>query len=334
MRTKMLWSVGMIAVAMVLGFYGCSEVTGPRTQLSATGATNAVSVVSQDLAQLAVAGETGEATKGVFSVGWKKFVGPDITQQGTIGEAYAVVRPDTSSTSIHPAGIDIGTVTLSYSGGSVELTKHTGRDSSVLYETFGKGMRLEEGIPVNIPFVANSMYTFNVSGSAGFSAGTFSVTAPVSLLAIVGHADRDTVSRSADLTIQWQGGSATDSVLVRIVPHLRPSQVAERGMEGGFDSLSHHGGMGEPHCRRDGHFAVGGPLEGLGPEFARGIIVTVPNTGSYTVTSSDLQALLGGTEASEIMVGVTQVVRQEVSHDSGVITVLLRNGDRIVLYAR
>jgi hypothetical protein len=331
---KVLCVGGVIAGAVALGVYGCADVTGPRAQLAAAGLTNAVSVVSQDLSQLAIAGETGQATKGVFSIGWRKFVGPDITQQGTVGEAYAVVKPETSSVSIHPAGMDIGTVTLNYSGGSVELTKHVWRDSSVLYETFGKGMRLEGGIPVNIPFVANGTYVFNVSGSTGFSAGTFSVTAPPSLLAIVGHADRDTVSRTADLTVQWQGGSSTDSVLLRIVPHLRPAQVAERGMRGGFDSLASHGEMGEHGCRREGHFAMGGPLEGLGSEFAKGIVVTVPNTGSYTVASAEIQALLSGTDASELMVGVTQVVKQEVSHDSGVISVLLRNGDRIVLYAK
>jgi hypothetical protein len=334
MRMKVLGVVAVTAVAVAVGLYGCSDVTGPRTQMAATGAINAVSVVSQDLAQLAVAGETGQATKGVFSIGWRKFVGPDITQQGTVGEAYAVVRSDTSSTGIHPAGLDVGTVTLDYTGGAAELMKHVGRDGGVLYETFGKGMRLESGIPVNIPFVANSTYTFNVSGSANFTAGTFSVTAPASLLALVGHADRDTVSRTSDLTVQWQGGSPTDSVLVRIVPHLRPPQIAERGMLGGYDSLEHHGEMEGHGCRREGHFAMGGPLEGLGPEFARGIVVTVPNTGSYTVTSADLQALLSGTEASEIMVGVTQVAKQEVLHDGGVISVLLRNGDRIVLYVK
>jgi hypothetical protein len=121
---------------------------------------------------------------------------------------------------------------------------------------------------------------------------------------------------------------------LRIVPHLRPPQIAERGMLGGYDSLEHHGEMEGHGCRREGHFAMGGPLEGLGPEFAKGIVVTVPNTGSYLVTSADLQALISGTEASEIMVGVTQVAKQEVLHDGGVISVLLRNGDRIVLYVK
>ncbi|MBP1648389.1 MAG: hypothetical protein H6Q30_1834 [Bacteroidetes bacterium] len=334
MRTKAVLVVVAMGVASMLGVFGCSDVAGPREQASTAGTSNAVSVVSQDLAQLGVAGVTEEATKGVFSIGWKKFVGPDITQQGTIGEAYAVVWPETSSANIRPAGLDIGTVTLSYDGGSVELTKRTMRDGSVLYETFSRGMRLDQGPFVNIPFVANSTYQFTVSGSGSFPAGTFDVIAPPSLLTFVGHADRDTILRSADLSVQWQGGSATDSVLLRIVPHLRPPQVAERGMRGGFDSLSHHGGKGGPNCHRKGQFAMGGPLQGLGPEFGRGIVVKVPNSGSYIVSASDLQELLGGTQASEIMVGVTQVVRKSVSQASGALSVLLRNGDRIVLYAK
>jgi len=87
-----------------------------------------------------------------------------------------------------------------------------------------------------------------------------------------------------------------------------------------------------PRPHRHGPFAMGGPLEGRGPEFARGIVVTVPNTGTYTLSATDLQTLLGGTEAAELMIGVTQVVKKQVAHDGGTVTVLLRNGDRLVLH--
>jgi hypothetical protein len=334
MRTNMWSGVAAVVAMMLLGVYGCTQATGPRGQTSTAGTSNVVSTVGQDLAQLSAAQVTGETTTGVFSIGWKKFVGPDIEEQGTIGEAYAVVWPETSPVGVHPVGLDIGTVTLNYDGGSVELAKRVMRDGSVLYETFSRGMRLDDGPLVNIPFVPNGTYTFNVSGSLNFTGGNFNVTAPTSLLTIIGHADRDTISRSADLTVQWQGGSTTDSVLLRVVPHLRPAQVMERGMNGGFDSLmTYHEERGEHNCHREGHFFKGGPLEGLGPEFARGIVITVPNTGSYTLSAADLETLLSGTEASEIMIGVTQVVRTNVSHDSGSLSVLLRNGDRIVLYA-
>jgi hypothetical protein len=182
---------------------------------------------------------------------------------------------------------------------------------------------------VNIPFVANGVYTFTVSGSTAFPAGTFPITAPASLLALTGHANGDTISVSSDLKIQWTGGMTSDSVLIRIVPHLRPLQLAGRNPDGVPDSL--RGGGHGPKCHRDGKFALGGPVAGLGPEFDKGLVLTVPNTGSYTLTSADLQTLISGTTAAELMVGVTQVVKTQVTHNGGVVNVLLRNGDRLVL---
>jgi hypothetical protein len=330
-RLNLVMGTVLIMVSVISG---CSDLAGPGMQTAGIGFSTAASVVSQDLAQLSVAGVTSETTTGVFSIGWKKFVGPDITQTGSIGEAYAVVLSDTSATTIRSGGIDVGTVTLTYDGGSAELTKRLRRDSSVLYETFSKGMHLDAGIPVNIPFVANGIYTFSVSGSGAFAAGTFPITAPASLLSISGHTNGDTVSRSADLAIQWNGGVASDSVLVRIVPHLRPMQLAGREPHGDIDSLDARDGGCGPKSHRHGPFAMGGPLEGRGPEFDRGIVVTVPNTGAYILSASDLQTLLGGTEATELMIGVTQVVKKQVAHDGGTVMVLLRNGDRLVLHVK
>jgi L-cysteine desulfidase len=79
---------------------------------------------------------------------------------------------------------------------------------------------------------------------------------------------------------------------------------------------------------------TGGPLEGMGPEFARGVVVLVPNTGSFTLPASDLMTLMEGTEATELMVGATQVVAQSAQHDGKSLRILLRNGERIVLHVR
>jgi hypothetical protein len=328
MRKHMLGIVGVMVALLVIGLTGCSDSSGPGMGGSFTGVTTAQSVVSQDLAQLTVAGVAAESTTGIFSIGWKKFVGPDITADDTLGQAYAVVHTD-SSTSIRAGGIDVGTVSLSYAGGSTELTKRITRDSTYLYETFSKGMHLSSGAAVNIPFVGGGVYTFTVTGSSAYAAATYSVTAPASLLSLTGHANGDTVSVSNDLNIRWAGGSATDSVLIRIVPHLRPSQLAGRNADGVPDSL--RGGKHGPKCHRQGKLAVGGPVAGLGPEFQKGLVVTVPNTGSYTLTSVDLQTLLSGTTAAELMVGVTQVTKAQVTNATGTVTVLLRNGDRLVL---
>lgn len=336
--TRQRLAAGM---AMALALMGCAESTGPRTPQTDATLSSTVSTVSQDRAQLEVAGVTSSASKGIFSIGWKKFVGPNITEGTTIGEAYAVVQSETSTTRMRRGGIDIGTVTLNYPGGSVDVTKRVTPDGKVLYETFGKGRHHESASPVNIPFVAGGTYTFAVTGAEGFAGGMFQITAPTSLLTIRGHANGDTVSKSADLNIGWTGGSSTDSVLLRVVPHLRREQMEFRerhdmgdghdGHQGGHDG--HMGGEG-PKGHREGPFMVGGPMEGMGPEFQRGLVVMVANTGSYTVSAADLGSLLNGTEAAELMVGVAQVEKQNVTHDGKELTILLRNGDRLVLHAK
>jgi hypothetical protein len=317
-----------IALPMILVVFGCSDIAGPASQVSDASLQISASIVSQDLAQLSVASVTSDTVKGVFAIGWKQFVAPNITDAATRGEAYAVVYSDSTVSSVHPVGIDIGTVTLTYAGGSAELTKRTSRGGRVLYETFSKGMRDSQSTAVNIPFVANGVYKFAVSGSGAFTAATFDVTAPTSLLDVTNHASGDTVSKSADLSIHWSGGSVSDSVLVRIVPHLSRAQIGQR------DSMCMMGGRGEqggPKGHRHGPFAMGGPLEDMGPEFSTGIYLMVPNTGSYTLSAADLQTLLSGTEASSVMIGVSQVVKKNVVHDGSLYTVLLRNGDRLVL---
>jgi hypothetical protein len=317
-----------IALPMMLVVLGCSDIAGPASQVFDTSVQVSASIVSQDLAQLSVASVTSETSKGVFAIGWKQFVAPNVTDAETRGEAYAVVFSDSTTSAVHPVGIDIGTVTLTYTGGSAALTKRTSRGGQVLYETFSKGMRDSVNTGVNVPFVSNGTYTFAVSGSTAFSAASFTVNAPASLLDITNHASGDTVSKSADLNIAWNGGSATDSVLVRIVPHLSRALISQH------DSACIMGGRGEkggPKGHRHGTLTTGGPLQDMGPAFEQGVVVTVPNTGSYTLSAADLQTLLGGTSASSVMVGVSQVVKQNVLHDGNTVTVLLRNGDRMVL---
>jgi hypothetical protein len=337
---------GDVLAALVAGglalFAGCVDGREPGSGPPAVVVQNTVSVISQDLAQLSAAGMTDEATAGVFSIGWRKFIGPNISDTGTIGEAFAVVHPEPAGAMIRPTGMDIGPVTLSYSGGGTELVRRRALNGGITYTTFVKGPRAVES--ANIPFIAGGVYTFTVSGGTGFSAGSFEITAPGSLLRITSHTEGDTIARTGDLAVSWSGGSASDSVLVRIVPHLRREQLEAR--EGEMGPGAHHGPGGPqgghpfrpeeggPPPERDGCFMLGGPLEGMGPEFARGVVALVANTGTFRLAASDLATLLDGTEAAELMVGVTQVVAQDALHDGKALRILLRNGDRIVLHAR
>ncbi len=341
MKKKIVASLKAMLIISMSVIVGCSKSTGPvatndtslNSEVVLAQSLTTENVLTQDLAQLDKAAAVTSSSYGVFSIGWNQFIGPNIIDAGTIGKAFVVVRSDTTATS--PAGMDLGTVTIKYDTSSVELAKRIS-PRGVLYSTFDRGLRAPRTLPVNIPFIANGTYQFNVSGSALFTSGTFTINAPASLLKITSNVDGDSVGASKDLNITWSGGSPTDSVLLRIITHLRPEQFEGRG-PGRRPGPGHDGG-GMMHDGDGGRFGDGGmgPIENgspldLGPEFHRGIVKVVANTGSTTISASDLQLLLNGTESTELMVGVSQVIKKNVQHDNKSLTLLLRNGDRIVL---
>jgi hypothetical protein len=345
MKTQIIFTAAAVLVCATIAIIGCSKSSGPVASNIPTSSEEVLAqslstenVVAQDLSQLSSVKVVESVSTGVFSIGWDQFIGPNIENTGLLGTAFVVVSADSTQLPSHPVGLDIGTVTVSYNSTSTDLSKKTTPGGGVLYSTFNQGLRSPESVPVNIPFIANGSYQFIVSGSASFSAGTFTITAPASLLQITNHANGDSISTSNDLTIAWAGGSATDSVLVRVVPHLRPEQINGRcpGMvapppgRGDIHPMGEHGCNG-PH---PGDSLDHGMPFNLGPEFLRAFIKMTTNSGNITVSSSDLQTLLNGTSSAELMVGITQVVKQNILHDARTITLLLKSGDQVVLKVR
>jgi hypothetical protein len=327
----------LLAAAILLGVWliGCSESSAPSTTTELT--QSAESIVNNDVAQLKAAGVTTNAD-GIFSIGWRKFVGPMI-QNGTLnGEAFAVFNSGTLDDRGHPVGTDIGTVTLAYNSTSTDLKKISTPNGGTIYATFARGLRDLQNPPVSIPFVANGTYEFQVSGATGFSATTIALTAPASLLDITSNNDNDTISSGMDLTVMWTGGSSTDSVIVLVVPHIRPQ--GGHGGPGGMGGPSGPAGMSGPGGGHRGPGGPGGPGGPHGPGgpmgnpdqmMDKGLIKKVANANTVTITASELQTLLSGTDATALMVGVTQAIVHDVSHDGKNLVAILRNGDRVVL---
>jgi hypothetical protein len=340
MKRKIVAGLKAMLIISISVIVGCSKSSGPVATNDTSLNSESVlvqsltpeNVITQDLTQLNKAGTVTSSSYGVFSIGWNQFIGPNIIDAGAIGKAFVVVHADTTATG--PAGVDLGTVMLNYDTSNIELTKRTSL-RGVLYSTFDRGLRAPRTLPVNIPFIANGTYQFNMSGSSLFTSGTFTINAPASLLKITSNVDGDSVAASKDLSIAWSGGSPTDSVLLRIITHLRPEQFEGRHPGRGHDNggMMHDGDGGRFGDGGMGPIEDGSPLD-LGPEFHRGIVKVIANTGSTTISASDLQLLLNGTASTELMVGVSQVIKKNVQHDNKTLTLLLRNGDRIVLKIR
>jgi hypothetical protein len=306
---------------------GCSDSPGPAAFNVAEEALTSENVITQDLTQLSNVGVPATPTYGVFSVGWNQFVGPAIQEAGTLGKAFAVVLTDTPQVGVRRSSVDVGSITLAYTGGSADLTKRTSPDGNVRYSTFDRGLRDPQSLPVNVPFIAGGQYIFDVSGSADFPAGSFAITAPASLIDITTSAG-DSIDPSADLTVLWTGGDADGDVIVRVVPHMSQRQLRQP-MGGGMGSRGGPGGMGPGRHQGPGPHMGGGP--GVGPLPTNAIVKRVSNTGSVTFSATELQEMLGGSIAGEIMVHVAQVVEEVVVHDGKPYAVLLKNADRVVL---
>ena len=331
---SMWWKQCLGIAAFAAGLLaGCSDTQQPAMTTVGDAALTADNVITQDLSQLSSVGIPPSAVYGVFSVGWNQFVGPAIQPVSMIGKAFVVVHVDTPQAGVRPSSIDIGSVTLAYSGGSVGLTQRTAPNGNVIYSTFDRGLRDPQSIPVNVPFVGGGTYAFSVSGSAAFPAGTFSITAPSSLLDIA-NVTGDSISINSDVTIAWTGGEVGESVVVRAVPHLAPRQLQQpmgggrgpRGPQGG------PGGMGSGQHQGPGSHQ--GPGFGVPPLPPKSIVKVVPNTGTLTFTAEELQDLISGSSASEIMFHVAQVGEEVVEHDGKPYALLLKNADRVILKLR
>lgn len=339
MKTMMWNRLAGIAAFGVGLLIGCSDTQQPAVTTVGEAALTTENVVTQDLAQLSNVGIPPASVYGVFSVGWNQFVGPAIQTSGTIGKAFAVVHADTLSASVRPVGVDIGTVTLSYGSGSTDLTKRTSPNGNVLYSTFDRGLREPNNLPVNIPFVGGGSYTFTVTGSAGFAPGSFTVTAPASLIDI-SNPNGGSASLATDLTVSWVGGDPAGDVVVRVVPHFAPRQL-QQPLGGGADPRGPRPGGGGPGRMGPGQHQGPGPHQGLGLQQGPGlgmlpvppnaIVKTVANTGSITLTADELRSLLADVQVSEIMVHVAQVAVNLVEHDGRPYAVLLKDADRVVL---
>ncbi len=286
----------------------------------------------------------------LFSVGWSKFYNPFEEEIVQRSDAFAVA-PDTSldSAVFRPhfgTGQDMGTVTLSYAGESLELLKVEMRNGSVFYN-FGRrlpgnprGMfHGDDGeVSAEIPFLAGETYRFDATGTETFPAVSVSLTAPTDALGIVSPEDGATLA-GGDLEVVWQGGNTGEKLLVSLVP-LMNRRAFER----------HGGPDGGPGGRRGG----GGPVFGdngggfMGPRFGerhggphgRGPgqnphlhlrYLVEDNTGSFTIPADDVQTLLALEGVNGVLLQVCQLITVETQDGDRTYSVQMRVSDAIRL---
>ncbi len=301
---------------------GCSNTTQPMqpiaTAASATDAQSAVagSITDDEIMVSQISGVPVDSSDGVFDIGWNPFVGPIAQDSERLGDASVVVF-DTLATVPGPrpwhAAEDIGSVSLNYSGNSLELRKiqhfYGGTFYSLVPHLFGNGSP-------ELTFVPNTSYEFDVSGSSSFAAAKVSITSPPALINITSYTNGQQMDADSDLALTWSGGNPVAGVLIRIIPMIifGPDGFAQYGSglrmrDGGLPPGIHYGGPDRPIQIDTGY-----------------TLVLASNSGKAVIPATVIQELIYAT--STLSVSVSEFSTMEFNQDNRNYLIVMRDGDR------
>jgi hypothetical protein len=299
-----------IGIFLTSLFFGCqSDVSSPDQNNSMTDQLG-YQTVDSDLALMKDGGMPLDSSAGVFSIGWNEMFRPFMDSSEIKGMAFAVAfgeRP-TDLPHFRKFGLDMGEISINYSGNQVEMYKHIHPRRGVAYSLFERPFGNCESENL-LEFIPNTDYQFEVTGSENFAPVTITLTSPDALMNITSPAFGEIINPEEDLTINWEGGN-NGKVAIRLMPDFRH----RRG---------HDGGQGGMH---------GGPGPDQNPPMHRVIFIILDtNTGTYTFTSQQIQELLEGIPANGLRAEVSQMDFGEVEHENGTLRTAMRNGNSVML---
>lgn len=294
---------------------GCSDMNRSNDN-EGISQTSEITTADQELALLKSSGiTTVDPASGIFTISWRNMFRPMNTSSELLGNAMGVAFG--SEQAIYPgirkSGIDIGTVYLNYGGSQVEIPKQTAPNGGYVY-TFeqkpqggkhGKGQHppMPPTFQSFVSFIPGGNYEFEITGSAAFEGIKLNLTAPQTLIDITNYNNGDNVSSTSDLTIEWTGGLASDSVLVML--SILPDMQQGKGMKGGQQ---------KDHQTK--------------PDMYR---LVESNTGSVIISAATIADLKSKFAGSKLAVHVGQVVSFDTEHTTGTLKILLRNDDAVIL---
>jgi hypothetical protein len=299
-----------LVISFFLFFWGCQSDPNSPDQNNSLTDQALYKTVDGDLALMNAGGMPLDSSAGVFSIGWNEIFRPFMDSSEVKGMAFAVAFGERPSDLPHfrKFGLDMGDITINYSGNQVEMYKHVHDRRGVAYSLFERpfGHCNPENM---LEFTPNTDYQFEVSGSEAFAPITITLTSPSALMDITSPMFGEFINPAEDLTINWEGGNA-GKVGVRLMPAVRP----RRG---------HDGGPGGNH---------GGPGHEPMPPMDRVIFVILDeNKGTYTFTSEQIQELINGIPADGLRAEVSQMDFVDVEHPNGTIHTAMRNGNSVMM---
>jgi len=306
---KSIWII-FATLSFFLFFWGCQSDPNSPDQNNSLTDQALYKTVDGDLALMNAGGMPLDSAAGVFSIGWNEIFRPFMDSSEVKGMAFAVAFGERPSDLPHfrKFGLDMGDITINYSGNQVEMYKHFHDRRGVAYSLFERPFGHCESENM-LEFMPNTEYQFEVSGSEAFAPITITLTSPSALMNITSPTFGEFINPAEDLTINWEGGNE-GKVGIRLMPALRP----RRG---------HDGGPGGMH---------GGPGHDPKPPMDRVIFVILEtNTGTYTFTAQQIQELINGIPADGLRAEVSQMDFVDVEHENGTLYTAMRNGNSVMM---
>ncbi|MCF8262616.1 MAG: hypothetical protein K9J12_17700 [Melioribacteraceae bacterium] len=302
----------------------CSDLSGPDQGNFSDAALNSESfdAAQEDLELLKASGVNFDSSSGVFSIDWKEVKKPFTEEIELHSRVHAIAFDEVLDEKPKRGygGLDMGTISLEYSGVQTELEKREGRNGGFMYSIF-PSKPWEETENVTIDYLDGVTYSFNISGSDVFPATTVELTTPSTKLAISNLADEDSVSSTEDLVINWGGGSVDNGIAVHVFP-LKPRPEFADSSFAGRKPKGHKGRKGQhgPKPPRPEDVVTLGTHELL-----------ETNDGTYTFSADVISQILSETDATSIGIVVHQMNVSAVEIDGLTYHAILKYGDHVVV---
>ncbi len=210
---------------------GCQEINQPEANEDAFilgQHEEALAVLNDEYANFTAVTDDSIDADVLFSINWRNMFYPVDSIEVLRSHIFAVSpSQDTTQTAPHHWGYDMGTVSLTYQNGTIDLNKIETRNGGIIYELGrrrpgghgghggpkghggrGPGGRGNGGMnpgglspdTTTIPFYPGTVYEFSNTGSETIPALTVQATAPNELINITSHVKGDSIDSCAQNT--------------------------------------------------------------------------------------------------------------------------------------
>lgn len=314
----------------LLLLFSCQQSTSSLQQPLSTTDAFYYQTIEDDIEAVKVAGFPFDGSNAVFSIDWNNFPGRNMLPNSAplSGHVFAMAYPDIDDTSqvsqLLRIGQDMGMVMLRYAENQIELNKIETPFGGIFYSNFEPGaigrrgrlgqLHLMGDRPVRsrlqniglqgpggnftpVEFIADTQYTFEISGNESFEPFNIAVTSPAELIAITSHTFGSEIDTSADLRLTWAGAS-DGQVLIRLMaPRMMDANAAY-----------------DPQNRTKSI-----------------LFIQQANTGEVTIPKEDLQALTKNAMMPMLWIHLSALQISEVIQDDQTYHAVMRNGTQVLL---